>query len=385
MKKNVMIAILILFLSHLIACGSGQGETRTAERIQTGAELEISPGRETEPGSAAGIDATNTPPSEPGELPAATKVPPSSTATQSPQASTPSQISPFAFNPVNESSLDQLLFLKNNQVGRIRLIAWSPDGQRLAIAGSLGMVMLDVSGMPEKSPEELWSLLGLRPVDRMEYSADGSLLLYTDGTGFAQLYSVEDGTLKQEFIHAGNASAMNPDLTRIAIREEGWVGVRDLISGENLQQFRADVTTGDIWVLAFSGDGKRVMGAAMDGDVLVWDVATGTRTRTFDTGFEKMYECVQGNAQSGGWLVQYCHYPTENYTIDNVDVWVWNTSNDRQQFVYTINDRSGKKYRRIAVSQEDRILAAHVEGGIEIWDTSGGVRLTKSWALSTIT
>ncbi|MEA3440877.1 MAG: peptidoglycan-binding protein [Chloroflexota bacterium] len=385
MKNTAMIVVVILLLGLMAGCGSRQSDTHISPPVQTNSEIVDQVKQEKEGTRTPEQEVTRSYTSQLSTATTDISTSVSSTATpESEGLALADRNDSLAFNATNEASLEQLLVLKNSQIGSIKHVVWSPDGQRLAVAGELGLVMLDVRELEEQPLESLWLVEDLVSVDAMEFTMDGSQLLYTDGTGFAQMYAVDNGRLVRQFTHAGIASAISPDGMKIAIREEGWIGVRNLTTGEDLQRFRADLTTGDIWAFAFSGDGEKVIASAMDGDVLVWETATGKRTRTFDTGTEKWYECVQGEGQTGGWLVQVCHYPTQNYEVSNTDIWVWNTNNDSQQFLYTFNDVSDKGYSHFAVSQDERKLAAVASSQIEIWDTGAGLLLEKSWEVEDV-
>ena len=66
--------------------------------------------------------------------------------------------------------------------------------------------------------------------------------------------------------------------------ESGIVDIRDAVTGETVQKFRADKI--DLNGVAFSPDSKRVVTAGDEGSVRVWDIATGRKLGDVTVGSE---------------------------------------------------------------------------------------------------
>lgn len=167
-------------------------------------------------------------------------------------------------------------------------VALSPDGRRLAVAGSAGVALLNSSSgrvlAIRHSGWEWW--IGFSPNGRQlgvaeaaplpSFTTAGSLLLLNART----LRPVR--TLLRLDGDAPTAFAFTPDGTRMAFgTNEGQAGVYDLRSGNELVSFPGHTT--NIWQVAFSPDGREVTTAAGDGSTSIWS-ATGAETESISTG-----------------------------------------------------------------------------------------------------
>ncbi len=190
--------------------------------------------------------------------------------------------------------------------GRGASLAFSADGQRIAVAQGLGMVMLDrgdtepivsiytaASGMLERQIEGLH-----QEVLAMQFSADGATLQIVDRK-MVSTWDSQTGEKRNEFAPTAEYergighAAFAPGGTMIATSAhwEQLVVLSDLTSGEEITRFSTPNTRGN--QLCFSADGKQLVTASTrfvmtrpgtDVNVHFWDPATGAHLAALDVG-----------------------------------------------------------------------------------------------------
>ncbi len=169
-------------------------------------------------------------------------------------------------------------------------IAFSPDGNRLAVATSIGIWIYDVRPGKEK---ELDLLIGhTRSVTTIAFSPDGKLLASGGRDETIRLWDTVTGEQKKQLIGhkwAISSLAFSPDgktlTSAIGLHAEkipAEIGVAidiklwNIDTGEATATFRGH--TKDITSLAFSPDGKTLASSGKDSKVFLWNVATGKNT-----------------------------------------------------------------------------------------------------------
>ncbi len=161
-----------------------------------------------------------------------------------------------------------------------RAVAFSPDGQRLAVASSIGIWLYDVATSRELE-------LSLTP---MHYSAPPGVAFSPDGTILAsgghgiKLWDVvtrtEIATLDMNFIFY--SVSFSPDGAILASggsgSSDGTVNLWDVATGTNIATLEGH--SGNVHSVSFSPDGTILASGSENNTVILWDVATGTNIAT---------------------------------------------------------------------------------------------------------
>jgi WD40 repeat protein len=144
-------------------------------------------------------------------------------------------------------------------------VAWSPDGDQIALAGERGKVLIwslgtaqSVQILTQPSP----------PAEHVDWSPDGSKLVST-GVGYIFIWDAETHSL----LHSTQVSGwiqdadFSPDGTKLVIASDtDVIHVFDPATGQHLLSFRRG------HVAAWSPDGVSLAMADYDGKVVIWDL-----------------------------------------------------------------------------------------------------------------
>lgn len=176
--------------------------------------------------------------------------------------------------------------------GSINEIVYSPNGKHLAVAGSVGIWIYDMT-----FNHEVALLTGNDgSVSSVAFSPDGNKLISGNANGTVWVWNMHTGKRKQTLPTVQEwlrSVAFSPDGKIIASGgacEEGLcpgITLLDIQTGEQLKSFGGLYTT---LSLSFSPDGKMLAssGDEWNSNVRLWDVQTGKLLRTLEkrTAFE---------------------------------------------------------------------------------------------------
>ena len=185
--------------------------------------------------------------------------------------------------------------------GLLHDIKFTPDGNRVTVATSVGIWIYDV-----QTGEELALLTGhTRKVTSLGFPADGRFLASGSFDRTVRLWDIDTG--KQTAIFAGHragigAIAVSPDGKTVVSGDSTWKGVLilwDVETGEQIKRHtgytdnlihrfkifldksRTVPNPNAIEAIAFSPDGKTFVSGHRDGTVRLWDAETGRKISAF--------------------------------------------------------------------------------------------------------
>jgi WD40 repeat protein len=282
-------------------------------------------------------------------------------------------------------------------MGAVEAVAFSPDGQRIAVSRNTGIELWDaVTAQPSSSSMTGQSV----DVKKMAFSADGQRIVSGGLLGTLQLWDVRTGQqISSVLSGAGEAVvrvAFRPDGQPIAaVRSDGVIrlcdaatarqigpaltgdgnGVRDIafspdgsrmIFGDADGTLRLrDTTTGEqigvpwngdggsaVVAVSFSPDGKRVVSADSNHAVRLWDTATGRPIGTALTGHTDLVADVVFSADgtevvSGG---------------RDGSVRIWDVASIALAY-------QSSAFDALAVSPDgSRIVSGSEDGVVQLWD-----------------
>ena len=171
--------------------------------------------------------------------------------------------------------------------GSINEIAYSPSNKHLAVAGSIGIWLYDMTTF-----QGVALLTGhTGNVTSLAYSLDGNTIVSGSRDGTVRLWNVTTGENQQMSVEIDwvNTVAYSPYRTTIASAGGGWEGSNPGIhlwnahTGELIRTFGPRAH--DTLCLAFSPDGNTILcGNEEYGDnpLYLWNVHTGKLIRTFN-------------------------------------------------------------------------------------------------------
>ena len=183
-----------------------------------------------------------------------------------------------------DAATGHLITTFNEQAGFILGVAWSPDSKRIAVGNDSGTV--DIKDAT--SGKTLVTYKGhTASVVRIAWSPDGTRIASASYDGTVQIWNANTG--QHMLTYSGNMNpvfsvAWSPDGTRI-VSGTGAAGnnspviignsakVWDAKTGKTLLTYTED--TGSFYAVAWSPDGKEIASGGDGAVVRVWDAATG--------------------------------------------------------------------------------------------------------------
>ncbi|MCP4251613.1 MAG: hypothetical protein GY778_31635, partial [bacterium] len=171
--------------------------------------------------------------------------------------------------------------------------AFSPDGQYLAVAGSLAGLAPDTNLFRLSDGALLDTFSSASPHYALSafFTPDSATLVVAEGSPFPGLgpgdiryWDIATATATQTLTdHTGRvrAIALSPDgLTFASASEDATIKLWNLATASLINTFTGHV--GEVSDVVFSPDGQSLVSSGVDGTVKVWDIATGNVVRSID-------------------------------------------------------------------------------------------------------
>jgi WD40 repeat protein len=256
--------------------------------------------------------------------------------------------------------------------GFVRGVIFSPDGTRLVGASDDGTVKL----WDAATGKECFSLKGqTHSLVSLALSLNGKFLASAAEGGAAKVWDLV--TREACFTTEGRAGsvgsvAFSPDSKRLATGGSGrWdaenksveSGLKVWDLATDRESFSLKGHTAAVFSVVFSPDGKRLLSAAVDGTVKVWDAILGKECFSFSIIRQKKRVISGAFSPDSNRLASAAADGT---------VTVWDTATGKEH----ISLECKKKELSVVFSPDSKRLAsAAVDGTVTVWDATTGAEV----------
>ena len=248
--------------------------------------------------------------------------------------------------------------------GRVWAVSFSPDGTRLASGvstyfGGRGDSFVQLWDVTTR--EIVATLGGGMEAARtsLSFSRDGSTLA-SGGEGFVDLWDVATGAPIATFQDNEGPVSLSPDGSTLAfVSSDNTIQLRDVATGELAGTLEGHTH----WVrgIDFSPDGTTLASASLDGLVQLWDVATGQSI---------------GTLRHTNWVHSVAFSPdgktlaSATLDFEGSDVKLWDVAARTQ--IATLEGWPAHQATSVSFSPDGAVVASGSVGTVLLWDVGTG-------------
>lgn len=196
-----------------------------------------------------------------------------------------SDLSPYAVEVIDSSNQSMIHnFLGHNC--SVNSLSWSSDGQRIASASSDGSLRIwDTTTGASLNVIETESFYG-RLDTRWRVSSNTIASIAQAGSSRVQIIDWPSGNILQRFAEQASSLSWSPDGSQLAVGQyDDVVTIWDVDNGDLLRTLYGH--TSDVLTVAWSQDGTFIASGGADNTVRIWNAQTGDMIYTFSghTGY----------------------------------------------------------------------------------------------------
>lgn len=266
---------------------------------------------------------------------------------------TAGQTSPQSLSVISPGNAADVFLLQLLEPEHVHQIAWSPNGELLALAAS-HIYLYDAETF-----EQIYEFESVVWANSIAFSLDGTMLASATHEG-VKLWDVPGGGERLDFAGSGDTKsvAFSPDSTVLATGTGQTVKLWDVESGSELRTIPVGDTVNSV---AFSPDGKMIASGGRR-DVKLWDAATGDELYTL-TGHSNQIKSVTFSPDG---------LTLASGSVDET-VRLWDVVEECQ--IRALSGHAGQ-VEGVAFSSDGRLLASiSWDLLLKLWDVESGSEL----------
>jgi len=249
-------------------------------------------------------------------------------------------------------------------------VAFSPHGKTLASGNYDGTIRLWNAATGQQIGQTL-NDGHAGEVNSIAFSHDGKTLASGDSNGTIQLWNVATGQQIRPPLNgrAGgvNSVAFSPDGTTLASGSDNAVQLWNVATGQRTENYSVASNNGPVNSVAFSHDGKTLASGNQNGTILLWNAATSQLTENYSV------------ASNNGPVYSVAFSP-DGQTLasgSNGEVQLWNAATG--QPTGTLQTGDVKPVNSVAFSPDGSTLASgSSDETVRLWDTATGQQIGPS-------
>lgn len=243
--------------------------------------------------------------------------------------------------------------------GSTEHVAYSPDGQILAVASTVGVWLYQPTALD--TPHEPALLPTPKIAEAMAFSPDGSTLaVISNGNIYYWDVATQTQTGSVKLSRSSESLTYSPDGTLLAINM-GYSGISLWDIAAQVEKLKITASVQGDAALVFSPDGTRLAGATGDYAVHLWTLADGTDAGVFTGHSRYVYDFVF--SADGSVLASASYDKT---------IRLWDVPGGTELAVLAGTDEQPLEevYTLTASPDGNKLVSGHADGAIVVWDVS---------------